>query len=296
MRFRSLALLAAFAVLASAPSVLAQEKEKSEKTEEKPADAPASAEADKPTTAKPNDELTRSPHDPTEDPKKTYYFVGASWRQTLLPHFMFTPFVAGGPSNVWIPTFRGELTMRKESFDTVLHIGFSDFGMDAFGFRGKNESPNAWEVVKSDIKTLDLGTDFLWSTDFDNKMSFQYGVTTALRIVFGDLRRVQGKYDHNNPDDAGAVTPCEGNGAGGPAAGQPSECGKDNDHYGSPGDPLGHSESSWVNGGSKPNLYVSFGPQVAFRFKPVKEFMGRVFLGWDIFAGPFFGLSANYGL
>jgi hypothetical protein len=132
----------------------------------------------------------------------------------------------------------------------------------------------------------------LWSTDFDKTMSLQYGVTTALRIVVGDLKRVQGYQDAGaSPDDASSVKPCT-------APGNPSKayCGTDNDHYGTAEDPLGHKESSWVNGGSKPNLYVSFGPQLAFRFKPVKEFMGRVFVGWDIFAGPFFGLSANYGL
>src|SRR5207244_1193642 len=115
-----------------------KDKDKTEKTEEKPAEkseGAAGAEADKPTTAKPNDELTRSAHDPTEDPKKTYYFIGAAWRQTLLPHFMFTPFVAGGPSSVWLPSFRLEATMRKESFDTIFHIGYTDWSMKEFGFR-----------------------------------------------------------------------------------------------------------------------------------------------------------------
>lgn len=300
MRFRPLALLASLLVVAAAPMVRAADKttdgnDKSEKSDAKADDEAKTEKAgDEATTApvgKPA-EPARDPNDPNEDPGKTYYFIGLGYRQTLIPHFMFTPFVYGGPPNVWIQTPRIELTMRKDSFDTILHIGYSDFGMDSFGFRGKSESASAWEIVTSNLKTIDLGGDFLWSTDFNKMMSFQYGVTAALRIVFGDLHRVQGYVNPGeNPDDAANVHAC--NSAGSPAIAAPGGapyCGNDNNHYGD------YTESSWVNGGSKPNLYASFGPQVAFRFKPVKQFMARAFVGWDIFLGPFFGLSANYGL
>jgi hypothetical protein len=36
--------------------------------------------------------------------------------------------------------------------------------------------------------------------------------------------------------------------------------------------------------------------QTGFRFKPVKQFMMRVDVGWNLLNGPFFGIAANYGL
>lgn len=226
-----------------------------------------------------------SPSDPKEEAGKTYYFIGARARFTMLPKFMLGLFVAGGPSQVWIPSFGLEGTMRKDGFDTTLYLTYADWSMKPFPFKGKDEAATAWEIVESKLKLINLGVDLLWGTDFSKAVSFQYGITAGLAAVIGDLKRVQGYSTQNADENPDNIKPC--NGVGNPS---PAYCGNDNDHYGD------YKEPSWFNGGKKPNIYASFGPQLGFRFKPVKQFMGRINFGWDLFAGPFFGFNGSYGL
>jgi hypothetical protein len=289
-------------VLAFSPAVFAQAKETKEtKGEEKETEKAADGakddektdgEATKAPVGAPPPEVV-IPHDPTEKPGKTYYFIGARYRQTFLPKFMLGLFVAGGPDSVGIPAFGIEGTMRKDGFDTTLYFTYADWTKDAFAFKGKDEAPNAWEVVTSNLKLLTLGVDLLWGTDFNKSFSFQYGITAGIAAVIGDLKRVQGYVPAGqDPENADNVKPCNGvNNPGGAAvAGGQRFCGDENEHYGD------YKEPSWFNGGKKPNIYASFGPQIGIRFKPVKEFVARLNVGWDLFAGPFFGINGSYGL
>jgi len=238
--------------------------------------------------AKPEEEKL-APNDAKELPGKTYYFIGARWRQTLLPSFMINLFVAGGPPAVWIPSFGVEGTMRRDGFDTTLYLTYADWSMDAFAFKGKDEANTAWEIVNSRLKLINIGVDLLWGADFNKNFSFQYGITTGIAIVLGDLARVQGKPKAGgNPDNPDDIEPCPSV-LTGPTPGY-QYCTSDNNHYGD------YTEPSWFNGGKKPNVYASFGPQIGMRFKPGKPFMARLNVGWDIFQGPFFGLNGSYGL
>lgn len=69
-------------------------------------------------------------------------------------------------------------------------------------------------------------------------------------------------------------------------------------HTGSPapGHINGYNEPSWINGGSKPNLFplINF-PQVGIRYKPVKQIESRLGGGISL-TGFWFGLSVDYGL
>jgi hypothetical protein len=296
-------------VLAFAPAALAQTKES--KAEEKTTEEAAKTEegtatttegegetAAKPAAAKPADDESFDKHDPREKPGKTYYFIGARWRQNYLPAFMLHLFVSGGPKKVWVPSFGLEGTMRRDGFDTTVYLTYADWGMDPFAFKGKDEAPNAWEVVESKLKLINAGVDLLWGSDINPSFTFQYGITAGISAVLGDLRRVQGYVpagqDAENPDN---VKPCEG--VGNPPSPGTNYCGNENNHYPSGGAAnrdSWYTEPSWFNGGKKPNIYASFGPQIGIRFKPVKEFAARLQVGWDLFIGPFFGLNGSYGL
>lgn len=294
------------ALLTLAPVASAQGKDEKKEDAKDPAAAPAPAPAKDEKKDDKKDEVEEGPvtkahvgpveeekassSDPKEEAGKTYYFIGLRTRVTYLPKFMLALFVAGGPSKVWIPQYGIEGTMRKDGFDTTLHMTYADWSTDAFAFKGKDEANNAWEVVTSDLKLINIGVDLLWGTDFSKTFSFQYGITAGIAAVLGDLARVQGrpKVRNGSADSPDDIEKCPG------ANGLPTEpdayCAKDNNHYGD------YKESSWFNGGKKPNIYASFGPQIGVRFKPVKQFMTRAFIGWDIFAGPFFGINGNYGL
>ncbi len=237
------------------------------------------------------------PNDPTEDPSKTYYFLGARYQYAILPKYLLSLFVAGGPTTVGVWQTGIEGGMRKEGFETRFALTYADVSTsEPFGFKGKNEDPNAWELVKSDLKMINAVVDFMWSTPFSKYVSFEYGMTVGLSVVMGDLARVQARSKDGRPGetDPKNLEPC-------PAAQSGSYyCDNSNNHY--PGDAANpndtknwYKEPSWFNGGSKPNLYARFGPALGFRFKPVKQFVGRVDLGYDLFMGVFFGVAANYG-
>lgn len=311
MRVRSFASpLVLLTVLAVSPAALAQTKEtKSEekekttteegaKTEEGAAATTEGETATKAPVGKPADDEQFDKHDPREKPGRTYYFIGARWRQNYLPKFMLNLFVSGGPSKVWVPAFGLEGTMRRDGFDTTVYLTYSDWGMDPFAFKGKDEAPNAWEVVESRLKLISVGVDLLWGSDINPSFAFQYGITAGLSAVIGDLRRVQGYVPAGqDAENADNVQPC--NGERNPPSPQ-NYCGNENDHYPSGGNAANrdswYTEPSWFNGGKKPNIYASFGPQIGIRFKPVKEFVGRLQVGWDLFIGPFFGINGSYGL
>src|SRR5262249_13937052 len=59
----------------------------------------------------------------------------------------------------------------------------------------------------------------------------------------------------------------------------------------------GYIEPSWVSGGSVPNIFprILLHP-AGVRIKPIKQFQGRLGLGFSITEGFWFGLSGDYGL
>jgi hypothetical protein len=310
-----LAVLLAF-VAVPLSTAAADEKKKEDKKEDKaddkkpgdgdkkPAKDDDDDDDDKPKKKKKKDEAAPEPakpelppNDPTEDKTKTYYFVGARYQFAILPKYLLSLFVAGGPTTVGVWHLGIEGGMRKDGFETRLAFTYADVSTnEPFGFKGKNEDPNAWELVKSDLKLINAVVDFMWSTEFSKYVSFEYGMTVGLSAVIGDLSRVQARSKDGRPGetDPKNLEPCPG-----PQSGN-YYCDGSNNHY--PGDASNPSdtknwykEPSWFNGGSKPNLYARFGPALGFRFKPVKQFVGRVDLGYDLFMGVFFGVAANYG-
>ncbi len=228
-----------------------------------------------------------SSSDPKEVEGKTYYFVGARYRHTFLPKWILNLFVDGGPSVVSIPSAGIEAGFRKDGFDIIGAISYADYSMKEFPFKGKSEADTAYEAVKSNLKLINITADFLWGTDFSPKFAFQYGVTAGLGIVLGDLHRNQLKPASGSaPGDPNSYVHCNGPKDGGSGG----YCDDSNDHYGE------YSDSSWFNGGKKPNLYPVFGPMIAFRYKPAKQFVARLDGGFNLFTGFFFGIGLNYGI
>ena len=227
------------------------------------------------------------PNDPTETPGKTYYFVGARYRHTVIPTWMINLFAAGGPTGgVSVPSAGIEGGMRKDGFDTILSLSYADYSMKQFPFKGKDEADEAYELVTSSLKLINLAVDMLWSAEINKQFAFNYGATAGIGIVFGDLNRVQAQPPsgpNGAPSDPYGYQPCAGAGTG-------KYCDKSNSHYGD------YAEPSWFNGGKKPNVYPIFGPQLGLRFKPVKQFVARADVGFNIFSGFFFGIGLQYGI
>ena len=58
----------------------------------------------------------------------------------------------------------------------------------------------------------------------------------------------------------------------------------------------GYKEPSWFSGGSKPAIFPWISvPQIGLRIKPIKQFVGRIGLGFSL-TGFWFGINGQYGL
>jgi hypothetical protein len=191
-----------------------------------------------------------------------------------------------GGKTVYVHSFGPEFAIRRDGFEYQFALWFANYSMGPTPFKGKNDDNTAWEIVESEIKVIYATADFLWSTEITPEFAINYGMGAGLGTVFGDLPRWQAYpptgADPNDPDE---FVKC--NGANDP---NPVYCDDDpdQDHY-------GDSEESWAGGGSKPIVFPWFAIQTGLRYKPAKEFVARLDLGFGL-SGFFIGIGADYGL
>jgi hypothetical protein len=224
---------------------------------------------------------------PVELPGKTYLFVGARYRAIIVPKFMINLFGDGGKTVV-VHGFGPEFAIRKNAFEYNLSIWYAGYGMDDTPFKASDDNVKAWELVNSELKSLFITADFLWSQDFSPEFSMNYGLAGGFGIIFGDLYRIQarpGSANANGNTGEGFVR-CSSNAD--PL--DPDEyCDDSNEHYGD------HKEPSWTDGGSKPILFPWLVAQTGLRYKPHRNFAGRLDLGFGT-SGFFVGVGLDYGL
>ena len=227
---------------------------------------------------------------PVELPGKTYLFVGARYRAIILPKFMMNLFGDGGKTVV-IHGFGPEFAIRKNAFEYNLSVWYAGYGMDDTPFKAKDDSAPAWELVNSQLKSIFITSDFLWSQDFSPEFALNYGLAGGLGIIFGDLHRVQAKPGsaNANANTGEGFVRCTGPGDSSPFAQGVNYCDDSNKHYGD------HAEPSWASGGSKPILFPWFVLQTGLRYKPHRNFAARLDAGFGT-SGFFLGLGADYGL
>jgi hypothetical protein len=243
-----------------------------------------------------NAELPVAPEDerketsPVEHKGETYRFVGLRYRALLIPSFIMGLFGEGGDT-ILVHNFGPEFTIRKDAFEYSFAVTYSPYSMgagptstDQVAFKDPNDPEEAWELVTSELKVLYLTADFVWSAPISSQVSFQYGGGAGIGFVFGDLYRTQAYKED------GIYKPCTG--PGNPAVAAPGGaqyCGDDNNHY------PGYKEPSWANGGSKPIIFPWIAIQTGLRWKPHRNFVGRLDAGIGL--GQFFlGVGADYGI
>lgn len=277
-------------VLAAAPAVLAQGAAEEAKPSEAEAAAPAEAAAEpeagkKPATEAPAADAPQG-DSPVELPGETYRFVGLRYRGIIIPKFMVNLFGDGGDT-VYVHGLGPEFAIRKDGFEYVFSLWWAGYYMDETPFKASSDPANAWEVVKSDLNVIYLTADFLWSQELGPQFAVNYGMGAGFGFVFGDLYRTQAYPPSGNAnEDPYNWRKCTTKGVS-PTGGD--FCGTDNDHYN------GYTEPSWANGGSKPIIFPWLVLQTGFRYKPTKQFVGRLDAGFGT-SGFFFGLGADYGL
>ncbi len=219
---------------------------------------------------------------PVEEAGKTYYFVGLRYRGIILPKFMMRMFADGG-STVYVNGVGPEFGIRKDDFEIQLSAWYAGYGTDDIPFKSKSDPDTAWELVNSDLWTMYLTADFLWSQPLSSDFAINYGGGAGFGIVFGDLFRNEAYFPPGvaaNPDGDGLVR-C-------------TDVGEPDGNQCPPGE-YGDPEPSWANGGSKPILFPWLTVQTGVRYKPHRNFVARLDLGFGT-SGFFFGIGADYGL
>ena len=225
---------------------------------------------------------------PVEVPGKSYLFVGARYRAIIVPKFMINLFGDGGKTVV-AHGFGPEFAIRKNGFEYNLSIWYAGYGMDDTPFKGKDDDARAWEVVNSDLKSVFLTADFLWSQDFSPEVALNYGLAGGFGIIFGDLKRIQARPGGANANAETGEGFVRCNGSDDPADFIADFCDNSNNHYGD------YTEPSWTDGGSKPILFPWFVLQTGLRYKPHRNFVARFDAGFGT-SGFFLGLGLDYGL
>lgn len=251
-------------------------------------------EADEVVVAEPQREY-RSLNDPIVEKHDHWYVAfGAGYRGTVMPAFMFKPFVQGVPTT-YFNAAKISADFRKNGFSIIPSIGYQEYGTGEMLLlqRGKNEQVNGnWAVAESNLKSLNLEVELLWSSKVHRTVDIEYGLGVGVGTTFGDLG-VNWVYGDPN----GAYRSESGR--------QFSRCESDVNPVGATGcTPADHSnaqtakvggfrESSWFNGGSKPSFLPWLTPEVGVRVKPHKNVMARLGIGWGLY-GPWFGISGFY--
>lgn len=234
--------------------------------------------------------------DVEEHDGKTYLFVGVRYRGNIIPKFMLNMFVDEG-ATIYSNTVGLELDIRKEGFSLIPALSFTELGTGDILFKekGSKEIAGNYNLVNSSLKVIYATADLLWSTKLSKNVEFEYGAGFGLGFVFGDLVTNWVQYDNgpNAPlrNDAGqGFSKCT-------AVGPPGTGCNKADHQNSAKDKVGdYVEPSWFGGGSRPALFPWIAvPQIGLRFKPIKQFVGRLGIGFSL-TGFWFGLSGQYGL
>ena len=242
-------------------------------------DAPAGNASSETSVSSDDMDLTLDTNNPTEKKGEQYMFIGARYRGIILPKFMLNLFADGG-TTVYIHGVGPEFIVRKDGFEYNLSVWFAFYDMEETPFKGSNEEESAWEIVQSELTLLYLTSDFMWSNDVSPTMALNYGAGFGLGLVFGDLYRTQAY----QPAGTNSYEKCTG-----PTDPSGFYCNNNNDHYN------GYTEPSWANSGSKPFIFPWLALQMGARYKPHKNFVARLDLGFGT-SGFFFGIGADYGL
>jgi hypothetical protein len=229
-----------------------------------------------------------------ELPGKHYFFVGLRYRGNVVPSFILNLFVDEGKT-IYTNMVGVEFDLRKDGFSLIPSLSYHELGTGDILFKQKNTQDIAgnYTIVNSSLKLLYAQADLLWSAKISKNVEFEYGAGFGLGAVFGTL---QNTWAQESPTGAFVsstgrrLTPCPVVGPAGTGCNRADHQNSDVDKVG------GYKEPSWFSGGSKPAIFpwISI-PQIGLRIKPVKQFVGRLGLGFAL-TGFWFGLSAQYGL
>jgi hypothetical protein len=261
------------------------------------ASAAPAEKAPPPAVAEPKED----PHDPTELTNHKYYYIGLRYRGTIIPSFLMNIGTNGGGQTLYWNGIGAEFDYRTDGFSRVISVMYQDFNTPSMLFlQGDSGTIGNYSMVNSSLKAVFASVDLLWSMNINKTLDFEYGVGIGIGATFGDLVVNWVKIDPAGQltDSTGRhFSPCTS--ADKTAGIEGCTPGTHKDSDANPKNPIrvdNFKEPGSFNGGNLPPVlpYLSI-PQVGLRIHPVKEFEGRVSLGFSPY-GFYFQLGGAYGL
>jgi hypothetical protein len=249
------------------------------------------------------DEKFRESTDPHEDPKSSYFFVGAAWRYVLLPSFALEWFLDSAPSLATTGSFFGEFGWRKGGFQVLAQAGWMKWHFQG-PFQLAGDPPADTEWLNSKLNMMQATATVTWSTSFADWFALEYGIEAGFAVVFGDIIRNEAYHK-----SGGKWAACPGwyGGPNFPAGSAPGSdaavyCDKpingatisnaadeDGAHY-------GVKAKHGIGNKGIPHAVPVIGPRLSLRFKPIRQLVLRVDIPLPLLPYGFVGgLAAQFG-
>lgn len=240
-----------------------------------------------------------NPNDPREEEERAYYFIGLKYRGNVVPQFWQNVFINEG-ATFYSNAVAVEFEYRKNGFSIIPALGITEYatsGPMLILQKGRPASvAGNWALIDSSLKAVTGSVDFLWSKKFHKMFEFEFGFGVSIGATFGPLLinwvypDAKGPYASEDGTQRFSVCTEEDKPTG--VAG----CSKRDHSFASVAKLKGYEEPSWFNGGAKPSLLPNITLQpLGLRFKPVKQFVARLQMGWSL-TGFWFGIGGSYGL
>lgn len=225
--------------------------------------------------------------DPVELPDTDYFFLGAMYRQVIIPGFIQQLFVSGGTDGV-NPGVGLQFNYRRNNFNIIADVWWNNASADGY-FRANGDPRTDMEYVKVDLFVVFVQAEFLWSFPITDWFAIELGFDLGVGFIGGDLVRTEatetpgaGDWRPCAPGERG-TTYCEV-----PEA--PDPC------YNTSGGHYNCHEPNWFTpGGDTPFIipWVAL-PHLAVRFKPIHQMQIRLDGGYGLY-NFFFGGNVSYG-
>jgi hypothetical protein len=254
-------------------------------------------------------EQFRQSTDPYEDPKKSYFFVGAGWRFVRLPAWTLEMFLESAPAVGSAGSGIVEFGYRKDGFQVTAGLGITNWDFTG-PFQLSGDPPQDTEWLDADWLLMDVSAAVTWSTSFTDWLALEYGLQAGAAFIFGDMTRTEAYRTNGgwaacprayigppSSDPYGGYCdqpiPEDLNGDGMVADSEVPAFTNSADEIGAH---YGVKAAKGLKNKGIPRAVPLIGPRVSLRFKPIAQLVLRVDVPLPVFPLGFMGgISAQYG-
>lgn len=210
----------------------------------------------------------------------TQLLIGARYRLLITPKFLINMFGVDGGRTVVLhavgPEIGGYWGKDGNGVTVMFSPFYAGYGMEPTPFKGKNDGPEAWEIIESKLGMVYLTVDAMWDYRLVNKLSLSVGVGAGLGIVTGTLYRNEATTNIEGTPDIPADKDWP----------NLDYCGTPDGSVQCPNDGNYGEADAWP-------VYPWLNAQIGLRYQPIDEFVGRFELGLGS-SGFWLGIGADY--